>query len=207
EIVISEMEAGVGMGDPVQINLNGPEHEVLRELGDQVVAEIEGIEGVYNPESGSTLGVPQLQVEIDRDKAAYYGLSTDAIQSQIEMNFIGQPVTIYREEDREIDVSLMFPDEEHETNADLEDMNVQTTEGASIPLEEIADFVEEQGAVTLVRQNQESQMSVTSEISGRDLSSVVSDIEDHLDAMNMPEGYNFSIGGQAEDMQESFDDL
>ncbi len=207
EITISEMEAGIGMGDPIQIDLNGKEHDVLRDLGDQVVEEIKDIKGVYNPESGSTLGVPQLKVEMDQDKAAYYGLSTEMIQSQIEMNFIGQVVTIFREEGREIDVTLMYPEEAHHQIADLEDMKVHTNEGASIPLSEVAEFVEAQGPVTLVRQNQHAQMSVTTEVSDRDLNSVVSDIEKQLETLNLPEGYSYSISGQAEDMQESFADL
>ncbi len=207
EITISEMEAGVGMGDPIQINLNGKEHDVLRDLGNQVVAEIEDIDGVYNPESGSDLGVPQLKVEIDQDKAAFHKLSTEDIQSQIEMNFIGQVVTVYREDGREIDVTMMYPEDAHNTIADLEDMKIQTEEGASIPLVDVADFIEEQGAVTLVRQNQQAQMSVTSELSDRDLSSVTKDIEKTLDKMSFPEGYTYSIGGEAEDMQESFADL
>src|SRR5690625_1085397 len=207
DIMISEMEAGVGMGDPIQINLTGNEHDVLRELGDQVVAEIEDIDGVYNPESGASHGVPQLQVKIDQDKAAYHVLTTEMIQSQIEMNFIGQVVTVYREEGREIDVTLMYPEESHNQIADLEDMKVQTSEGASIPLQEVAEFIEEQGAVTLVRQNQEAQMSVTSELADRDLGSVVRDIEAKLDTMSFPEGYSYHIGGQAEDMEESFADL
>src|SRR5699024_1523708 len=110
EITVSEMEAGIGMGDPVEIQLNGPEHEVLRELADQVVDEIEDIDGVYNPESDASLGVPQLNVAIDHDKASLYGLTADAIQSQIEMRFIGQVVTQYHEEGQEIDVSLMYPE-------------------------------------------------------------------------------------------------
>lgn len=207
EITISEMEAGIGMGDPIQIDLNGKEHDVLRDLGDQVVEEIKDIDGVYNPESGSTLGVPQLKVEIDQDKAAYHGLSTEMIQSQIEMNFIGQVVTVFREEGREIDVTLMYPEEAHHQIADLEDMKVHTNEGASIPLSEVAEFIEAQGPVTLVRQNQHAQMSVTTEVSDRDLNSVVSDIEKQLETMNLPEGYSYSISGQAEDMQESFADL
>src|SRR5699024_1824120 len=162
---------------PVQINLTGNEHEVLRDLGDEIVRAIEDIDGVYNPESGATLGVPQLKLEIDKEKAAHYGLSTDTIQSQIEMNFIGQVVTVYKEE-------------AHNQIADLEDMKVQTEEGASIPLTEVADFVEEQGPVTLVRQNQHAQMSVTSEIDDRALSSVVNDIEKKLDTMEFPEGYS-----------------
>src|SRR5699024_5863810 len=168
------------------------------------VRAIEDIDGVYNPESGATLGVPQLKLKIDKEKAAHYGLSTDTIQSQIEMNFIGQVVTVYKEDGREIDVSMMYKEEAHNQ---IEDMKVQTEEGASIPLTEVADFVEEQGPVTLVRQNQHAQMSVTSEIDDRALSSVVNDIEKKLDTMEFPEGYSYSIGGEAEDMQESFTDL
>src|SRR5699024_4688471 len=63
------------------------------------------------------------------------------------------------------------------------------------------------GPVTLIRQNQQAHISVTSDISGRDLNSVVHDIESHLESMNFPEGYNFSMSGQAEDMAESFGDL
>src|SRR5699024_5758954 len=77
EITISEMEACIGMGDHVQINLTGNEHEVLRDLGDDIVRAIEDIDGVYNHESGATLGVPQLKLEIDKEKAVHYGLSTD----------------------------------------------------------------------------------------------------------------------------------
>lgn len=207
EITISEMEAGIGMGDPIQINLNGKEHDVLRELSDHVAKKIEDIDGVYNPESGSVLGVPQLKVEINQDKAAFHGLSTEMIQSQIEMNFIGQVVTKYRDDGREIDVTLMYPDDARKEIADLEDMKVYSNEGATIPLSEVADFIEEQGPVTLVRQNQQAQMSVTTEVSDRDLNSVVKDIEKQLDTINLPEGYSYSISGQAEDMQESFADL
>src|SRR5690625_2274423 len=207
EIVVSEMEAGMGMGDPIQIQLNGPEHEVLRELADRVTEEIKGIDGVYNPESAAGEGVPQLQVEVDREKAAYYGLSANDIQSQIEMHFLGQVVTVFREEGREIDVSLMFPEESRQTIADLEDMKVTTSTGAQLPLIELATFTEKQGAVALIRQNQQAQMNVSSEISGRDLNGVVRDIEKHLEGMNFPEGYSFSIGGQAEDMEDAFGDL
>ena len=207
EIVVSELSADMSMGDPILIQLNGPEHEVLRELADQVAEEIEGINGVFNPESGVGIGVPQLQVEVDREKAALHGLTAESIQSQIELNFIGQVVTAFRDEGREIDVTLMYPEESRETIADLEDMKIHTPSGSVIPLIELATFTEEQGAVTLIRQDQQAQMNVTSDISDRDLNSVVRDIESHLDTMNFPEGYSFSIGGQAEDMSESFTDL
>lgn len=207
EITVSELDAGIGMGDPIQIQLNGPEHEVLRELADDVAKGIQDIDGVFNPESDEALGVPQLQLEVDKEKAALHGLTVDSIQSQIDMRFIGQVVTVYREEGREIDVSLSYPEDSRSTINDLEDMKVQNTEGESIPLHELASFIETQGAVTLIRQNQEAQMNVTSDIMERDLSSVVRDIEKYLDATSFPDGYSYSIGGEAEDMAESFSDL
>lgn len=207
DITVSEMEAGLGMGSPIQIQLNGPEHEVLRELADRVAEEIKEINGVYNPESGASTGVPQLKIEVDKDKAALYGLSVDTIQSQIEMRFIGQIVTVFREKGREIDVTLTYPDESRQTISNLEDMKINTPTGAVIPLIELATFTEGQGPVTLIRQNQQAQMNVTSEVMERDLSGVVRDIEAHMESMSLPEGYSYSIGGEAEDMAESFQDL
>src|SRR5699024_1005533 len=77
----------------------------------------------------------------------------------------------------------------------------------TLALTDLADFTEQDGPVTLVRQNQQSQMNVTSELSDRDLNSVVKDVEAQLEEMDFPEGYHYSIGGEAEDMAESFSDL
>lgn len=207
DITVSETGADIGGGNPVQIQLNGAEHDVLRELADNVVEEIDEVEGVYNPESGATMGVPQLQVDIDKDKAAAEGLDPDTIQSQIETHFIGQVITQFREDGDEIDVSLKYPASSRETINDLENLKVTSSSGADIPLIELAEFKETSGSVTLIRQNQHAQMNVTSDVVDRDLGSVVKDIETKLDKMNLPEGYNYSIGGEAEDMAESFSDL
>ncbi|MGM8364807.1 efflux RND transporter permease subunit [Virgibacillus sp. W0181] len=207
EIIVSEMDAGVGTGDPIQIQLNGPEHDVLRDLADQVVNEIDGIDGVYNAESGAAEGVPQLGIEVDEEKAAIYGTTKEQVTAQIQMQFTGQVATLYREEGHEIDVTLLYPEEKRTEINDLENMKIQIPSGALIPLEEIAAFKEVQGPETLTRQNQQAQMNVTSEIKDRDLGSVSNDVEAALNNMNFPEGYSHDIGGQAEDMAKSFSDL
>src|SRR5699024_2540112 len=207
DIQVSEMEEGVGMGDPINIELIGPEHEVLNELADTVVDEIDEVDGVFNPESGSEAGVPQLNVDIDHDKAASYGLTADTIQQQIENRFIGQAVTEYHEEGEEIDVTLQYPDDTKETISDLEDMKLETPAESTIALTDVVNIQEEAGPVVLERQNQESHLSVTSEIAERDLGSVVQDVQKKLDSREFPEGYEYSMGGEAEDMAESFTDL
>lgn len=207
EIVVSAMDGGMGFGAPIQIELNGPEHEVLRELADQVATEISSIDGVHNPESSASEGVPQMSITIDKEVAAMYGLTQDQIISQIQLQFTGQVASLYREAGQEMDVTLIYPEEQRSSISDLEDMKVQSPAGMSIPLLDLSEFKEIQGAVTLLRQNQQPQMNVTSDVLDRDLSGVVKDIEAHLETMNLPEGYEYTIGGEAEDMMKSFSDL
>lgn len=207
EITVSSMDSGMGFGDPIQIQLNGPEHHILRELAEEVVAEISEIEGIYNPESSATQGVPQMSIVIDDDIAANYGLTQQQIIGQIQLQFTGQVATMYRESGQEMNVKLLYPEEERSSISDLEDLKIQTMTGATIPLSEVAIFEETQGPVSLSRQNQQPQINVSSDIVNRDLSSIAKDVETKMEQMNLPEGYGYTIGGEAEDMAKSFGDL
>src|SRR5699024_11833679 len=86
-------------------------------------------------------------------------------------------------------------------------MKLETPAESTIALTDVVNIQEEAGPVVLERQNQESHLSVTSEIAERDLGSVVQDVQKKLDSMEFPEGYEYSMGGEAEDMAESITDL
>src|SRR5690625_5135338 len=86
-------------------------------------------------------------------------------------------------------------------------MNVDTPVGSSISLVEFAEVKVDLGRVALRIENQQSQTTVTSELADRDLGSVTTDIEAYLDDFKFPEGYSYNIGGESEDMAESFADL
>jgi len=207
EITVGSLDSGMSFGDPISIGLSGPEHEVLREIGDQVVDNISTIDGIYNPESSATTGVPQMSIVIDKEKAATYGLDQEQVSGQIDLQFTGQLATQYREAGQEMDVTLLYPENERASIGDLEDMKIQTPTGATIDLAEVATFNEMQGSVTLLREDQQPQMNVTSDIVERDLGGIVADVEAQLAEMDLPEGYSYNIGGEAEDMADSFADL
>ncbi|QKY70450.1 efflux RND transporter permease subunit [Lentibacillus sp. CBA3610] len=207
DISVMATDSAAGMGNPVQISLNGPEHEVLRELADEVVDAISGVEGVHNASSSAEDGAPQMHIQVDSEQAAMYGLTEQQVTSQIQLQFTGQTAAQYREDGTEMDITLMYPEDERSTINDLEDVTIQSESGAAVPITSLATLEEVQGPVTLQRENQQPQLNVTSEIIGRDLGSVTADIRDRLDNMSMPEGYDYQIGGQAEDMASSFADL
>ncbi|MFD2629387.1 efflux RND transporter permease subunit [Oceanobacillus kapialis] len=207
EITVNSMESGMSAGSPIQIQLNGPEHEVLADLSEQVVNEISNVNGVYNPETSASEGIPQMNIVVDKERAAMYGLTQEQVTGQIQLQFTGQVATQYREAGQEMDVTMLYPENERSSISDLQDTKIQTPSGSVIPLEEVADFESMQGPAALLRENQQPQMNITSEIVDRDLGSVVADVETALEEMNLPEGYNYSIGGEAEDMAQSFSDL
>lgn len=207
EIKVQDMTSGASMGDPIQIQISGPETEILQELSDQVMAVLEDVEGVYNPESSLSDTQPEMTVQVDRELAAQYGLSYPEVMSQIQMNFTGQTVMQYREDGDEMNVRITYPEDERSTINDLENVMIQNQQGTSIPLATIADLEQVQSAATITRQNQQRQVNISSGITGSDLGTVSRNIESALDSMNWPDNYNFSIGGQAEDMAEAFVDL
>lgn len=209
EITVGEMSSGgLSSSDPIQIQLSGPENDVLMELSDQVITAIEDVEGVYNPSSSIADTQPEMNIHIDRELAAEYGLTYQEVMNQIQVGFTGQTVMQYREGGDEMNVSLIFPEDERSTINDLENLYIQNQQGTQIPLLTIADFEQVQSAATITRQNQQRQVNISSDIVDRDLGSVMQDIEEVLDSFHFPsDEYSYSIGGQAEDMVEAFSDL
>src|SRR5699024_5765213 len=134
--------------------------------------------------------VPQMKLTVDDEKGATYGLTANQISAQIENQFIGETATVFRDEGKEFDVTLTYPEEEKKSIADLQDMKVDTPVGSLISLEEVAEFKVVVGSVTITRENNQSQTKVFSLLVDGDLGSVTSNIKAYLDDFNFAEGYS-----------------
>ncbi|WP_017185341.1 efflux RND transporter permease subunit [Alkalibacillus haloalkaliphilus] len=207
DITVNAMGANISGGDPIQIQLTGDDYEVLDEVADQFVDIISEVEGVHNPTTSTEEGRPEMQVQVDRDVASEYGLTYDQVMGQLQMELMGQVATQYRSGGEELDVRIMTPEDQRSTIEDIENLTIQSPTGASIELSEVAQLVQTEGPASLSRQNQQRTINVTSGIDGRDLGSVTGDIENALSGVDMPDGYDWSMGGEAEDMAEAFEDL
>ncbi|WP_071393435.1 efflux RND transporter permease subunit [Bacillus tuaregi] len=207
EITVSEATMGLGTGAAVQININGEDQLVLEELSQQVLWLISEVDGVKNPETSTSETQPEMLIEVNRQVASQYGLSYQQIMSEVRMGINGQVATRYREDGSEIDIKVILPENQRSSISDLEMMMIQTPSGTSVPLSTVAELVQVQGPSVINRDNQQRQVNVTSEVEGEDILSVTKAIEAELSTMNFPDGYSYSIGGQSEDMAESFTDL
>ena len=194
-------------GAPIQIQLSGPEFDVLREIADEIAFLVSTIEGTHNVETSFSEGRPEIQIDINRDMLHLYGLSYMQIMQHVEMAFSGQVATRYREGGGEYDVRIILPEEDRTTISSLETLLIPTATGTLVPLSTIAELKQVDGPMSITRHNQQRQVNITGEIVGRDLYSVSNEINALLSELTLPDGYEYSFGGEFADMEETFIEL
>lgn len=204
EIAVSAASQGMSFGAPISISIYGDDMDVLNDLSQQLVWILEDIEGTLNVESSLTDGNPEIQVVVNRAMASEYGLSYEQVMSAISLAFNGSVATQYKEGGTEYDVTVSFPDDRTETVRDLETMYITNSQGIDIPLMAVAELVQTQGPTSINRNDQVRGVEVTSDVIGSDLGTVQKAIQMEINQLSLPDGYEVSMGGQTEQMMESF---
>lgn len=194
-------------GSPISISIKGSELDTLEEISNDVKEIIESVEGTREVKTGLSEAVPELEVLINKEMAANYGLTTAQIASSVRGNASGTTVAQFKDEGEEIDIVIRPSGNITESLSNYEHMNITTPTGANIPLSQVADLSVVKGPLEITRENQEKVVTVTGQIVNRDLNSIVKDIDAKLQEYEMPEGYQYSIGGENEEMMEAFGQL
>lgn len=210
EITVREMDMATGMGpdeDPLNIIIKGDNLEILEEITDDVAEVVRNVEGTREVETSFDEGRPELQVRLDREKAAALGLNTYQLSSAVRNALEGQVVTSYRVEGDEIDVRVKGLEMTRESKRALSQVPLTTAGGGNIALGEVAEIVEEISPAQIERDGQVRSASVTGGISQRDLGSIMQDIQEDMADYDLPAGYMIEYGGEMADMMEAFGEL
>ncbi|MEG6615512.1 efflux RND transporter permease subunit [Peptococcaceae bacterium 1198_IL3148] len=195
---------GMSSGKPVSITISGDDLDVLTELGALVAQVVENVEGTRNVTNSLDESRAEVQVHVDREQASMYGLSASQVMSAVRIAFDGQVVGSVRTGDDEVDIRLMYADDYDQTMEQLESLMITSATGAKVALSSVADIGIGDAPVQITRSDQARTVSIEADITGRDLGSINKDIEAQLSKMAFPAGYTYELGGQSEDMAESF---
>jgi len=206
EIVVKEME-GMSTGAAIQVNLRGDDLDVLEDISQIIAGEIRTVDGAVNVETSLDSKQKEFQVIVDPQLASLYGLNTSQILNVVRTAFSGDKATTYRTGEDEIDVRIKLPEEYKEDVGYLERLRITTPSGANIPLSSVATLVKKDVPQTIKRADQTKEVQITGDIFNRDLGSIMRDIQSKIDGIQLPEGYHVNMGGQSEDMAESFGSL
>lgn len=209
KVAVSVMDAtsSFGSSSPVVVRISGDDLDVLKELSTEVADIVRSTPGTREVTSSLTDGNPEVQIRIDRDRAAAYGLTPMQVASEIRSAMDGTVATRYKVEGEEIDVRVSYASESYNDMDYLTNMTILTPQGAVVKLSQIATFELAQGPVQIIREDQVRKAEVSAELLNRDLNSVMTDIQARVAQMNLPAGYEISYGGENEEMMESFASL
>ena len=208
DIKVTQIQSGgFGSQSPIAIKIFGDDLVVLNQLAEEIKEKVKTVEGTRNVNNTADEGRPEMQIIIDREKAASYGLTYNQILSTVQTGFNGQIATRFRSEGQEIDVRVTLKEEYRQDMTQIKDILLQTPFGVSIPLGEVAELIQVKGPAQINREDQKREVTVSSDLVDRDLGSVTKDIKNEIDKIYLPEGYYVEIGGQVQDMTEAFGSL
>lgn len=208
EVAVSDPKSmGMAMESPVSISVQGDEMDVLKEKAEEIARIISKVPGTSNVKTSRQEGKPEIQVQLDREKAATYGLGSYQVAQALKSAISGQVATRYRSGGQEVDLRVRLVPEACADLEELENMRIPSPLGIQVPLKEIAQLKKARTPAVITRQNQTRSCSISADLDGRSLGSVMDDIRAELKKMQLPPGYSITYGGEQEQMLESFDAL
>lgn len=196
-----------GTPAPLQVKLFGPDIEVLAAKGKQIEALMRTVPGVADVKMDQAVGIPQLQVQINREAAARYGVSVGAISEIVRLAVGGEELTQVWKNQRSYGVFVRFPDHLRSSPEAISNLTVDTPSGARIPLSQVADVTLSEGPNVIWREAMNRRFSIDASIQGRDLAGVVADIKEGMKGIDLPQDYFVVFGGQYQNQQRAMRSL
>lgn len=196
-------------GKPVTIHIYGNDLNTLKDISQNITDMIKDIPGLKDIESSFSKARPEFHFTVDRQKALLYGLAPYQVQTALQAANLGIVSTQLRTGEDEVDMRVIL-NERFRSNIDyLRQFPLKTPTGVIIPLSQIVSVSEEEGPVTINRDNKFRVGIVDANLADRPLGSVVKDIKTRLAPVekSMPDGYSIEFKGEFEDMQEAFGQL
>ncbi|WP_027376192.1 efflux RND transporter permease subunit [Kaistella palustris] len=196
-------EAVAGFKAENGVKIYGENLNTLDKYAKQVYDILKDVDGVKEPGIIRNIGQPELSVVLDRNKMAQYAVSLADAQSVLETAFGGKTASELFDGERKFDIRIRYAQEYRKDEKDLELLMVPTQEGTLIPLKEIADINQEEGAAFIYRDNIQRYIGVKFSIRDRDLGSTIADAQKQIDQIKLPPGYSIGWTGQFENQERA----
>lgn len=199
---LDHMQSGVRA--QIAIKLFGSDLSVLRAKADEIKNILMTVEGATDIQVEKQVLIPQIRFIVDRVQAANYGLTPGEIVKTLETGLNGLKVSEVIDGNRRTDIVLRFDERFKSQPENLKDILIHTPTGSQIPISTVAKIEMLPGPNQILRENGQRRIVISANTSGRDLGSVVQEIQQKIAAgVRLPEGYFLEFGGQFEAQQKA----
>jgi CzcA family heavy metal efflux pump len=192
-----------GVKSQIAIKIFGENQAELRRLADEVKTQVAAVDGAVDVVIEKVTLIPQWQIIPDTEQANQYGLTPGYLAHWLEDALSGADVSEVIDGQRRIVINVRVNEEVRSNFELLENLFIDTPTGAKVPLHSVAKLQRTTGPNAINHENARRRIIVMANTQGRDLGSVVDDIQLRLDDVEMPEGFFVRIGGQFESQQRA----
>ena len=187
----------------IVIKVFGDDLDQLKDLSLQVLKQVSGVPGVARAFVDRLGELPQIQVRVERARAARYGLNVADVQDVIESALGGKAVTQVWEGEQRFAVAVRLDEAERKLTR-MQDLLIATPNGAYVPLSEVATFRTVGGLMNIARENGKRVFAIGVFIRGRDMGGVVADMQSRVrQNVKLPEGVSVTWSGEFENQERA----
>jgi heavy metal efflux system protein len=203
-IIDQVMEIVTGSAADLAISIVGDDLKMMRQKSDsiaQIVKRTYGAENVNIEQEGPQ---EQLTINIDRESAARYGINIVTIQNMIEAAIGGKTISILYDGTKRYDIVVRFLPEYRNTIDAIKNLQISSSNGALIPMSELAKIHFVEGHTNIYRYNGKRMITVRTNIKGRDQGGFVKELQKKINAqIHLPKNYSIIYGGQYENLERA----
>lgn len=188
----------------IAIKLFGPDLATLRTKASEIRDQMSKIDGVVDLLVEPQVGVPQVQINLNRTQAAALGVKAEDLAETVDTAFNGHVASQVLEEQRTYDVLIRFDDASRASIDSIGRTLIDTPSGAKVPIAQVAEVRTDQGPNTINRENVQRRIIIQANVADRDLGSVIADVRENIGKnVALPQGYFVQYGGQFEAQEKA----
>ena len=197
-------EAVSGVKGSIVVKVYGDSLNYTESKVDEVYKILKGVKGIEDLGVLRSIGLPELDINLDQQKMAKYGVATADANSVIAMAIGGQAASTLYEGVRTFDIRIRFPEAFRKTPADIGNLLVPAQNGSKVPIREIADITQKTGPCLIFRDENERFATLKFSVRGRDMGSTVAEAQQKVGAkVSLKRGYHLAWQGDFENQQRA----
>lgn len=186
----------------IAIKLFGTDLNKMFMLGNQIKNAIDDVDGVADLNVEQQIERPELNIEPKREMLAKYGITLPDFREFVSVNMAGEVVSQVYESGKSFNLVVRTEEDHRNEMEKVRNLMIDTPDGQKVPLTYVADVRSASGPNTISRENVKRKIVISANTSGRDVRSVVNDIQHRIDEeIKLPEDYHIEYGGQFESEQ------
>jgi cobalt-zinc-cadmium resistance protein CzcA len=203
-IIDTSTEMATGSSADLAVMISGPDLQQLRTLAESTLKMLREVRGSADSSIEQEADQAQLRIRVNRESVARYGINVSDVQDVIQMAIGGVAIARIFESERAFDVTVRYPLEARSSVEAIGRILVPAPQGARVPLSQLAEISVENGASIISRNERQRQISVRTNIRGRDQGGFVSEAQRRFEReVRLPKGYEVRWGGQFENLHRA----